>query len=250
MGRHSTPPVAGQGEHLPLAQADKRPDDVPRREVDPLLLRARGGDRQSLNEIVDRLIPLAWNVARVQGLDAEAASDVVQSTLVRVPQQLHDVRSGQELTTWVIKATRREARKQLAAQRRNHQTEPGVPAGSPDRFAGSPARIASPADRVDDSPVGIAGPADQAGDTPARITSPADRADDPPAGIAGREQYRSLWRSFTQLSPRCQEFLRIMAFVDQPDHRMVAEQFGGADRDRCLAELKALLAADPSWSVR
>jgi RNA polymerase sigma factor (sigma-70 family) len=171
-----------------------------------LLLRARAGDRQALNEIVDRLMPLAWNVARAQGLDVEAASEVVQSTCVRLPEQLHDVRSGRELATWVIRVTRREARKRLAAQRRNPQAEPGVPADPPDRAAG------------------------------------------PPVGIAGRERYRSLWRNFTQLSPRCQELLRIMAFVERPDHEMVARQFGGAgpDRGRCLAEFKALLAADPA----
>jgi RNA polymerase sigma factor (sigma-70 family) len=192
MGRHSTPPVAGPGEHLPLAQPQRRPDD-----------------RRSLNEIVDRLVPLAWNVARAHGLNVEAASDVVQSTLVRVPEHLHDVRSGQELTTWVIRVARRETRKQLAALRRNRQVEPGVPADPPDRAA------------------------------------------ETPVGTAGRE-HRALWRNFTQLSSRCQELLRIMAFVDRPDHEMVAEQFGGAgpDRGRCLAELEALLAADPSWSMR
>jgi RNA polymerase sigma factor (sigma-70 family) len=62
------------------------------------------------------------------------------------------------------------------------------------------------------------------------------------------DQRRALWTAFGQLSPRCQELLRIVAFVPRPDYQAVAAQLGmptgsiGPTRGRCLAKLRALLA--------
>ena len=71
-----------------------------------------------------------------------------------------------------------------------------------------------------------------------------------------REDQRSLWRSVSRLSERCQALLRIIAFVDRPDYGAVSEALGmpvgsiGPTRGRCLAKLRSLLTADPSWSTR
>jgi RNA polymerase sigma factor (sigma-70 family) len=206
-------PVTGPGERLPTTQTQERLDTVRRHEVGQLLLRARTGDRRSLDEIVDRLMPLVWNVARAQGLDVETASDVVQTTWVTLLEHLNEIRSPQALATWLITVTRREARRQLTLRRRDRQLDPDIPAGIP------------------------------------------EPAGDFPASIADREQYRALWQIFTRLSPRCQQLLRIVAFVDRPNYQIVAEQLGmprgsiGPTRGRCLAKLKALLAADSSWSM-
>lgn len=57
-----------------------------------------------------------------------------------------------------------------------------------------------------------------------------------------------LWSCVGQLSERCQRLLRIVAFVDRPDYRGLAEEMQmpigsiGPTRGRCLAKLKALLA--------
>jgi RNA polymerase sigma factor (sigma-70 family) len=62
------------------------------------------------------------------------------------------------------------------------------------------------------------------------------------------DQRRSLWTAIGQLSPRCQELLRIVAFVPRPDYQAVAAVLGmptgsiGPTRGRCLAKLRALLA--------
>jgi RNA polymerase sigma factor (sigma-70 family) len=62
------------------------------------------------------------------------------------------------------------------------------------------------------------------------------------------EQRRALWAAVRQLSPRCQELIRIVAFVPRPDYRIVAAELGmpagsiGPTRGRCLAKLRALLA--------
>ena len=62
------------------------------------------------------------------------------------------------------------------------------------------------------------------------------------------DQSRTLWAAIRQLSPRCQELLRIIAFVPRPDYAAVAAELGmqigsiGPTRGRCLAKLRALLA--------
>jgi RNA polymerase sigma factor (sigma-70 family) len=61
------------------------------------------------------------------------------------------------------------------------------------------------------------------------------------------EERRELWAALAQLSPRCQQLLRIVAFVPRPDYDAVAAGLGiprgsvGPTRGRCLAKLRALL---------
>jgi RNA polymerase sigma factor (sigma-70 family) len=63
------------------------------------------------------------------------------------------------------------------------------------------------------------------------------------------DQRRTLWAAIRQLSPRCQELLRIVAFAPRPDYAAVAAGLGmpigsiGPTRGRCLAKLRALLPA-------
>lgn len=70
------------------------------------------------------------------------------------------------------------------------------------------------------------------------------------------EQRRALWAAVGQLSRRCQELLRIVAFAPRPDYAAVAAELGmpvgsiGPTRGRCLAKLRALLGHDPEWSPR
>jgi RNA polymerase sigma factor (sigma-70 family) len=67
---------------------------------------------------------------------------------------------------------------------------------------------------------------------------------------------RSLWAALGQLSARCQELLRIIAFVPRPDYQVVAEALGiargsvGPTRGRCLAKLRGLLAGGDAEGAR
>lgn len=67
---------------------------------------------------------------------------------------------------------------------------------------------------------------------------------------------RRLWRALGQLSPRCQELLRIIAFVPRPDYQAVADELGmprgsvGPTRGRCLAKLRLVLADGGSGGGR
>ena len=69
------------------------------------------------------------------------------------------------------------------------------------------------------------------------------------------EERRELWAALAQLSPRCQQLLRIVAFVPRPDYDAVAAGLGiprgsvGPTRGRCLAKLRALLIASEEGSA-
>jgi len=70
------------------------------------------------------------------------------------------------------------------------------------------------------------------------------------------DQRRALWAAISQLPPRCQELLRIVAFVPRPDYDAVAAELGiprgsvGPTRGRCLAKLRVLLADNADRSTR
>jgi RNA polymerase sigma factor (sigma-70 family) len=79
----------------------------------------------------------------------------------------------------------------------------------------------------------------------------ADRPDVQPGleeQVVLDDQRRALWTAIQQLSPRCQELLRIVAFAPRPDYAAVAARLGmqvgsiGPTRGRCLAKLRAQLA--------
>jgi RNA polymerase sigma factor (sigma-70 family) len=178
------------------------------------LRRAQTGERGALDEVVRELNPVLWQVARAQGLGIEDAADVVQTSWLELLRRLPEIRSPQALTAWLVTATRREAWRVRERSRRH------LPDG----------------------------------------TAALDTAPDPDPEPADRlltdERDRALWRSFRRLPDRCRELLRIVAQVDRPDYQAVSAALGmphgsiGPTRGRCLAKLRELLLADPSWSSR
>ena len=203
-----THPAAPSG---PVRLRPETPGQARARELGDLLLRARAGDRRCLDEIVDRLMPLVWNVARAQGLDSEAASDVVQSTWVTLLEHLQDIRTPQALAGWLVTVTRREARRVRAELRRD--VVGGVPPDRPDPAADIEAAVA---DREQYRGLWrnlkLLPPRCQ---ELLRIVAFADRPD--------------YWLIAEQLG--------------------MARGSIGPTRGRCLAKLKELLAADSTWSV-
>jgi RNA polymerase sigma factor (sigma-70 family) len=73
------------------------------------LERARDGEPAALSEIVHELNPLLWHIARTQGLGTEEAADVVQTAWLELLRRLHEIRSPEALTAWLVTTTRREA---------------------------------------------------------------------------------------------------------------------------------------------
>nr|WP_221377383.1 sigma-70 family RNA polymerase sigma factor [Actinoplanes polyasparticus] len=178
-----------------------------------LLERARDGDRDSLQELVRELNPVLWRVARGQGLTAEDAADVVQTSWLELLRRLHEIRTPRAVTAWLITATRREA------WHRRHRGRRDVPDGT------------------------------------LALDGVADPGPPPDQRLLTDERDRVLWTHFSRLSQRCRDLLGIVAQVSRPDYSAIAEAFGmphgsiGPTRGRCLAKLREMLLADPTWGA-
>jgi RNA polymerase sigma factor (sigma-70 family) len=78
-----------------------------------------------------------------------------------------------------------------------------------------------------------------------------DTTEGPDERAIATDQRRRLWQAVDQLSSRCQQLLRVVAFTPRPDYGLVANRLGmprgsiGPTRGRCLAKLRELLTSDP-----
>ena len=73
------------------------------------LVKARGGDRDALDEIVAQLNPLLWHVVRAQGLGPDESADVVQTTWLEFLRGIDAIRTPEAITGWLVTTARREA---------------------------------------------------------------------------------------------------------------------------------------------
>lgn len=181
--------------------------------------RHRDGDSSAMGSLVDQVTPLLWHTARSQGADPATAEDVVQTAWLRLVEHTHEIADPQAVLQWLLMTTRREAWRSV---RRDRRTVPHEPWEEP-----SSADAAAPLPGLD----------------PATATEDAE--------VAG-----AVWRHVAALPGRCQQLLRLVAFVERPDYSVVSAALGipvgsiGPTRGRCLAKLRLALLADPSWEVR
>jgi RNA polymerase sigma factor (sigma-70 family) len=175
--------------------------------------RYRSGDEAKMADLVALLTPILWHTVRAQRLDAANAEDVLQTTWLSLVRAADSITDPRAVLQWMVVTARREA---WRVSRREARTEPTA------------------FDRDDI----------------------ADRPSDRPETTAIRtdEQHR-LWRHIAALPEKCRELLRVIAFADRPDYAAVATALGmpvgsiGPTRGRCLAKLRARLAADPGWEM-
>ena len=177
------------------------------------------GDSSAMGELVDKVTPLLWHTARSQGADPATAEDVVQTAWLRLVEHASDISDPQAVLQWLLMTTKREA---WSAVRRGRRTVPQEPWEEP--ASGDP--------------------------------TVADAGPDPVLGHRGRRSPQSLiWRHVESLPERCQQLLRLVAFVDRPDYGVVSAALGipvgsiGPTRGRCLAKLRLALTSDPTWEV-
>lgn len=169
-------------------------------------------DPSLMPELVERVTPLLWQVARGQSLSASAAEDVVQQSWLRLIEQADRITDPRAVLKWLMTTTRREAwRVSQRAPREALVTdlpEPGIT---------------------------------ESDDVLARVLDAADQD--------------VLWRHVRELSERCRYLLRVIAFADKPNYATIAASLGmpvgsiGPTRGRCLATLRAALAADPAFDL-
>jgi RNA polymerase sigma factor (sigma-70 family) len=92
-------------------------DDPP---VTDLVTRARNGDKQAWDALVERYAPLIWSICRRHRLDHADAADVGQSVWLRLVDQLAAIRDPAALPGWLATTTQRECCRVLRAGRQPH----------------------------------------------------------------------------------------------------------------------------------
>jgi RNA polymerase sigma factor (sigma-70 family) len=83
-----------------------------------LVTRARTGDRQAWDQLVDRYAPLVWSICRRHRLEAADAQDAAQTVWLTLVDHLDSLRDPAALPGWVATTTRRECGRTLRAARR------------------------------------------------------------------------------------------------------------------------------------
>jgi Sigma-70 region 2 len=143
-----------------------------------LVTRARNGDKQAWDALVERYSPLIWSICRRRGLSDADAQDVGRSVWLKLVSQLATIRVPAALPGWLAATTRRECGRILRV----------VP-GAPDTGQAGDAR-AIPDDHAPAAEEDLLAAELHAADNAARTEpSPVVRPDQHQAGHPGR-QYR------------------------------------------------------------
>jgi RNA polymerase sigma factor (sigma-70 family) len=85
--------------------------------VTDLVTRARNGDRQAWDALVERYAPLIWSICRRHRLTDADACDVGQNVWLRLVDRLGALRDPAALPGWLVTTTRRECARVLCAAR-------------------------------------------------------------------------------------------------------------------------------------
>jgi RNA polymerase sigma factor (sigma-70 family) len=84
--------------------------------VNLLVTRARAGDQQAWNVLVERYAPLVWSICRRYDLGGADASDAGQNVWLRLVDQLGNIRDPAALPGWLATTARRECNRVLRAR--------------------------------------------------------------------------------------------------------------------------------------
>jgi RNA polymerase sigma factor (sigma-70 family) len=98
-----------------LASEDKPGCDA--QVVVELVTRARDGDRQAWDALVDRYAPLIWAICRRYRLDRADAEDLGQSVWLRLLERLEKIRDPAALAGWLTTTAQRECIRLLRTRR-------------------------------------------------------------------------------------------------------------------------------------
>jgi len=184
--------------------------------VTDLVARARNGDKQAWDALVERYAPLIWSICRRHQLGASDAADVSQSVWVRLVDQLDRIREPEALPGWLATTTRRECRRVVRAARESRP-------------------VAYLLD-VENLPDQLARPADQ--------------------GLLEAERHAALRQAFRALDPFSRQLVALLIQDPPVPYTEISARLGipvgsiGPSRARCLQKLRrhpaiaALINAD------
>jgi RNA polymerase sigma factor (sigma-70 family) len=182
-------------------------------EFDPaeLLSRVRAGDVDAWAQLTGRYSDLLWAVARSLNMIEADAADAVQTSWLRLLENLDTVREPDRIGAWLATIVRREC---LSIHRRSARLQ----IGTPDDAAAW------------DGIVAVADPLDDA--------------------LLRDERDAALWRALSRLRPGCRRLVRVLMADPPPTYAEIAAALDipvgsiGPTRQRCLQCLRGLLDAD------
>ena len=185
--------------------------------VTDLVTRARRGDQQAWDALVERYAPLVWSICRRYRLSHADTDDVGQTVWLRLVAQLDQVRDPAALAGWIATTTGRECGRIRRAAR-------------PAQTARRDLDIGTIADT---------------------------RAEPADAGLLAAERHAALRQAFTCLPSRCQQLLALLIEDPPVPYAQISARLGipvgsiGPTRRRCLQKLRrhpaiaALIHAEP-----
>lgn len=172
--------------------------------VTDLVTRARKGDQQAWDALVERYSPLIWSICRQYRLSDADAKDVGQAVWLRLVDQLDNLRDPAALPGWLKTTTRRECfRVQRATCRHSAAWE--VP---------------------------------DLGNIPDQRTATVDHE------LLLAERNAALREAFTRLPPGCQRLLALLVADSPLSYAELSDRLGisvgsiGPNRGRCLDRLR------------
>jgi len=186
--------------------------------VTDLVMRARDGDQQAWDAIVERYAPLVWSICRRYRLSGTDAGTAGQAVWLHLADQLDTIRDPAALPGWLAATTRREC--------------------------GRLAPTAQPAQPP--APVRDA------------VTIPDEQATAAGAELLAAERHAALREALTQLPPPCQHLIALLIEDPPLPYSQISARLGipigsiGPSRRRCLDKLRrhpaiaALINAEPA----
>ena len=171
--------------------------------VTDLVTRAKNGDQQAWDALVERYAPLIWSICRRYRLERADAEDVCQAVWSTLVARLDHLRDPDALPGWLATTTRRECGRVLHAMGR--------------RRAGEQVLIAA-----------------NLSDTE---TAPVDHE------LLVAEQQAALRDAFARLPPACQQLLTLLIADPPVPYAEISARLGisvgsiGPNRRRCLDRL-------------
>jgi RNA polymerase sigma factor (sigma-70 family) len=174
-------------------------------DVVQLVTAARAGDQSAWDSLVERYAPLVLSVLRRYRLSGHDASDVSQTTWLRLVEHLHEIRDPERLPGWVVTTAKHEALRVLSARQRMVVVDPQ---GHSD------------------------------------LTQQPDRGAEPDENLLDAERRLALVEALAELKPAHRELLLLMLTDPPLSYQQIGERLGmphgsiGPTRARALAELR------------